>query len=87
MARHSPCVRLPATMAPDGSLLRCSFCSKSQGEVDVLLEGPEVWICDECVDVCSQLLGRGPGRWLGDTGRVTWQGLKALALGRAKPLA
>ena len=39
--------------------LRCSFCGKSQDEVDKLIAGDGVYICDECVEVCSEILG-GP---------------------------
>ena len=35
---------------------RCSFCGKSELQVDRLIEGPGVYICDECVDFCSSLL-------------------------------
>jgi len=33
-------------------LLRCSFCNKSQRDVKMLIAGPKVYICDECVEVC-----------------------------------
>ena len=36
--------------------LRCSFCSKSQDEVSKLIAGPDVYICDECVDVCQEII-------------------------------
>ena len=36
--------------------VRCSFCGKSQGQVKRILSGPNVYICDECVDLCSTLL-------------------------------
>jgi ATP-dependent protease Clp ATPase subunit len=36
--------------------LRCSFCSKRQIEVRKLIAGPEVFICDECVEVCVQTI-------------------------------
>lgn len=35
--------------------LRCSFCNKSQREVKKLIAGPDVYICDECVSVCSEI--------------------------------
>jgi ATP-dependent Clp protease ATP-binding subunit ClpX len=37
-------------------VLRCSFCSKSQNEVKKLIAGPTVYICDECVDVCNEII-------------------------------
>jgi hypothetical protein len=36
--------------------LRCSFCNKSQDDVRKLIAGPKVFICDECVDVCIDIL-------------------------------
>jgi ATP-dependent protease Clp ATPase subunit len=37
-------------------LLKCSFCGKSQKQVQRLIAGPGVYICNECVDFCSELL-------------------------------
>jgi ATP-dependent Clp protease ATP-binding subunit ClpX len=37
-------------------VLRCSFCSKSQNDVKKLIAGPTVYICDECVDVCNEII-------------------------------
>ncbi|WWP01876.1 MAG: ATP-dependent protease ATP-binding subunit ClpX [Candidatus Dasytiphilus stammeri] len=39
-----------------GKLLYCSFCGKSQHEVRKLIAGPSVYICDECVDLCNDIL-------------------------------
>jgi ATP-dependent protease Clp ATPase subunit len=39
--------------------LYCSFCGKSQHEVFKLIAGPTVFICDECVAVCSDLVAKG----------------------------
>ena len=36
--------------------LYCSFCSKSQHQVKKLIAGPAVYICDECVDVCMDIV-------------------------------
>ena len=36
--------------------LRCSFCNKSQREVRKLIAGPTVFICDECVDICLDII-------------------------------
>ncbi len=41
------------TTAP---LLRCSFCNKSQEDVKRLITGPAAAICDECVDICEEIL-------------------------------
>ena len=40
----------------DGSSLRCSFCSKSQSEVRKLIAGPNVYICDECIEICTDII-------------------------------
>lgn len=39
-----------------GKLLYCSFCGKSQHEVRKLIAGPSVFICDECVDLCNDII-------------------------------
>ncbi|RAU17502.1 ATP-dependent Clp protease ATP-binding subunit ClpX [Nitrincola tibetensis] len=40
----------------DGTKLFCSFCGKSQDEVRKLIAGPSVFICDECVDLCNDII-------------------------------
>ncbi|GAA0794321.1 ATP-dependent Clp protease ATP-binding subunit ClpX [Marinobacterium sediminicola] len=40
----------------EGSKLFCSFCGKSQDEVRKLIAGPSVFICDECVDLCNDII-------------------------------
>jgi ATP-dependent Clp protease ATP-binding subunit ClpX len=40
----------------EDKLLYCSFCSKSQQEVRKLIAGPSVYICDECVDLCNDII-------------------------------
>ena len=37
-------------------LLHCSFCGKSQHEVKKLIVGPNVYICDECIDLCNEIV-------------------------------
>ena len=37
-------------------LLHCSFCGKNQNEVNKLIAGPSVFICDECVDLCNEII-------------------------------
>jgi ATP-dependent Clp protease ATP-binding subunit ClpX len=39
------------------TVVYCSFCGKSQHEVEKLIAGPKVYICDECVDLCIRILG------------------------------
>ncbi|MBO5947206.1 ATP-dependent Clp protease ATP-binding subunit ClpX [bacterium] len=40
----------------DDSRLKCSFCGKTQDQVKKLIAGPDVYICDECVDLCNEIL-------------------------------
>jgi len=59
-----------------GTVLHCSFCGKSQDEVRKLIAGPTVYICDECIELCNEIIaeeaeerfvpGRrsSPKRWL-----------------------
>ena len=51
-------------MAREGSsdVLRCSFCNKSQREVRKLIAGPNVYICDECVDICLDIIAEDRAR-------------------------
>lgn len=39
-----------------GKILYCSFCGKSQHEVRKLIAGPSVFICDECVELCNDII-------------------------------
>src|SRR5574344_1344982 len=43
-------------MPQDDSRLKCSFCGKTQDQVKKLIAGPEVYICDECVELCNEIL-------------------------------
>ena len=40
----------------DGKILYCSFCGKGQNEVRKLIAGPSVFICEECVDLCNNII-------------------------------
>ncbi len=40
---------------------QCSFCGKAQKETERLIAGPNVWICDQCVDLCRSLMEKDPG--------------------------
>lgn len=42
--------------SPDEKALHCSFCNKSQHEVRKLIAGPSVFICDECIDLCNDIV-------------------------------
>ncbi|MDG1165030.1 MAG: ATP-dependent Clp protease ATP-binding subunit ClpX [Porticoccaceae bacterium] len=44
------------TLGGGGKLLFCSFCGKNQNEVRRLIAGPSVYICDECVDLCNDII-------------------------------
>ena len=39
-----------------GELLKCSFCGKSQKQVKKLIAGPGVYVCDECIDLCNEII-------------------------------
>ena len=43
--------------------LRCSFCGKSQEEVHKLIAGPDVYICDECIALCNEILAEEEGEY------------------------
>ena len=43
-------------MSKYDSHLKCSFCGKSQEQVRKLIAGPGVYVCDECVDLCNEIL-------------------------------
>lgn len=45
-----------ARQADANTVLRCSFCGKNQYEVQKLIAGPTVFICDECIDLCNDIL-------------------------------
>jgi|FLOH01.1.fsa_nt_gi ATP-dependent Clp protease ATP-binding subunit ClpX len=56
-------IRLPtfkgaavARIGDGGDLLKCSFCGKSQKQVKKLIAGPGVYICDECIDLCNEII-------------------------------
>jgi ATP-dependent Clp protease ATP-binding subunit ClpX len=45
-----------AKFGDGGDLLKCSFCGKSQKQVKKLIAGPGVYICDECIDLCNEII-------------------------------
>ena len=45
-----------AKFGDTGELLKCSFCGKSQKQVRKLIAGPGVYICDECIDLCNEII-------------------------------
>jgi ClpX C4-type zinc finger len=50
-----------ARLTDSSEQLVCSFCGKSQRQVEKLLAGPGVYICDECVDACNEIIVPGLG--------------------------
>ncbi|MDA8020098.1 MAG: ATP-dependent Clp protease ATP-binding subunit ClpX [Thermoanaerobaculia bacterium] len=69
---------MPKKDATDDTL-RCSFCNKSQREVKKLIAGPAVFICDECVDICLDIIAEdGLGDQQHDTDLPKPQEIKAL---------
>src|SRR3954467_11663196 len=58
-------------MGDGGDLLKCSFCGKSQKQVKKLIAGPGVYICDECIDLCNEIIEEE----LAETGEVKWEEL------------
>lgn len=45
-----------ASIGESGDLFKCSFCGKSQKQVKKLIAGPHVYICDECIDLCNEIV-------------------------------
>ncbi|MGA1649950.1 MAG: ClpX C4-type zinc finger protein, partial [Ilumatobacteraceae bacterium] len=45
-----------AKFGDTGEILKCSFCGKSQKQVKKLIPGPGVYICDECIDLCNEII-------------------------------
>nr|MDJ0623478.1 ClpX C4-type zinc finger protein [Desulfocapsaceae bacterium] len=43
-------------MDTNGTDCNCSFCGKNQDEVNKLIAGPDVFICDECIDLCNEIV-------------------------------
>ncbi|TNY34575.1 ATP-dependent Clp protease ATP-binding subunit ClpX [Thermomonospora catenispora] len=54
-----------------GDLLKCSFCGKSQKQVKKLIAGPGVYICDECIDLCNEIIEEE----LSETSDLKWDRL------------
>jgi ATP-dependent Clp protease ATP-binding subunit ClpX len=60
-----------ARVGDGGDLLKCSFCGKSQKQVKKLIAGPGVYICDECIDLCNEIIEEE----LAETSEVTFDEL------------
>ena len=62
-------------------MLSCSFCGKSQGEVAKLIAGPGVYICDECVSLCNEIVAQessAPSSFVGTLSEKSDEELLAL---------
>ena len=44
------------TLSETSELLKCSFCGKSQKQVRKLIAGQSVYICDECIELCNEII-------------------------------
>jgi ATP-dependent Clp protease ATP-binding subunit ClpX len=60
-----------AKFGDGGDLLKCSFCGKSQKQVKKLIAGPGVYICDECIDLCNEIIEEE----LSQNSEVRWEEL------------
>ena len=62
--------------------LRCSFCGKNQDQVRRLIAGPQVYICDECIELCSEIIEEGVRPALVVQGQLAflfgWEAVKGL---------
>ena len=56
----------------------CSFCGKEQGEVTKLIAGPQVYICDECIDLCNEIVKDEDAAQASDDGEVAAATLKPM---------
>jgi len=45
-----------AKFGEGSDLIKCSFCAKGQKQVKKLIAGPSVYICDECIDLCNDII-------------------------------
>jgi ATP-dependent Clp protease ATP-binding subunit ClpX len=50
--------RRPASARKFTATLTCSFCGKHQRQVNKLIAGPDVYICNECVDLCVEIIAQ-----------------------------
>ncbi|MEX5634583.1 MULTISPECIES: ATP-dependent Clp protease ATP-binding subunit ClpX [Parafrankia] len=60
-----------ARIGDGGDLLKCSFCGKSQKQVKKLIAGPGVYICDECIDLCNEIIEEE----LSESSELKWEEL------------
>src|SRR5690349_6775830 len=60
-----------ARLGDGADLLKCSFCGKSQKQVKKLIAGPGVYICDECIDLCNEIIEEE----LAEPSEIKWDSL------------
>lgn len=60
-AAHAEVATVPAASSPASETLRCSFCGKSKAEVETLIAGPGVYICNECVALSNDIIDEKRG--------------------------
>src|SRR5687768_9958788 len=60
-----------ARIGDGGDPLKCSFCGKSQKQVKKLIAGPGVYICDECIDLCNEIIEEE----LSESSELKWDSL------------
>ena len=66
-------------LSESGEILKCSFCGKSQKQVRKLIAGPGVYICDECIELCNEIIEE-------ELGEGTAKGLEDLELPKPKEI-
>ncbi|MGA1171992.1 MAG: ATP-dependent Clp protease ATP-binding subunit ClpX, partial [Aquiluna sp.] len=55
------------TLSETSDLLKCTFCGKSQKQVRKLIAGPSVYICDECIDLCNEIIEEELGQQVAES--------------------
>ena len=68
-----------SALSESGEILKCSFCGKSQKQVRKLIAGPGVYICDECIDLCNEII-------VEEFGASTTESLEQLDLPKPKEI-
>jgi len=55
------------TLSETSDLLKCTFCGKSQKQVRILIAGPSVYICDECIELCNEIIEEELGQQVAES--------------------
>ena len=63
---------MPSTTSEEAAIACCSFCLRPNTEVERLVAGPAVFVCNECVDLCSQIISEHQGKERGPR-LLPWQ--------------